>query len=214
MHEINNPLATIGACVVAMEGRLAELAPEARHVMLDYLGIIEKEVDRCTSILDGLLDFSRPVGRSKTAVDVNALMEDTLFLVQHHKGFRRLEVVRALGPDLPEVVANGGQILQVFMAIILNAIDAMPEGGTLQVRTASDGNGHVHAEFHDTGRGIARADLPKVFEPFFTTKAPGQGTGLGLSICYGIMQEHGGDITVDSEPGVGSVFRVTLPVPR
>ncbi len=212
MHEINNPLATIGACVVAMEGRLADLAPEVRTVMLDYLGIVEKEVERCTSILDGLLDFSRPVGRSKAPVDVNALMEDTLFLVQHHKGFRLLEVSRELGSGLPEVDANGGQILQVFMAIILNAIDAMPQGGTLRVRTMADDTGHVVAEFQDTGRGIPRADLPKIFEPFFTTKEPGQGTGLGLSICYGIMQEHGGDIAVDSVPGEGSVFRVTLPV--
>lgn len=211
MHEINNPLATIGACVVAMEGRLPEIPPGAREVLADYLQIVEKEVERCTTILDGLLDFSRPQSRNKAPVDLNSLMEDALFLVQHHPGFRRLQVVRELDADLPMIEGSGGQILQVLLAILLNAMDAMPEGGTLTAGTALAGIRTV-AEIRDTGQGIARADLPKIFEPFFTTKDPGKGTGLGLAVCYGIVREHGGTIEVESDPGRGSLFRISLPV--
>ncbi|MGH7658248.1 MAG: two-component system sensor histidine kinase NtrB, partial [Gemmatimonadales bacterium] len=211
MHEINNPLATIGACVVAMEGRLPEIPPGAREILSDYLQIVEKEVERCTSILDGLLDFSRPQSRNKAPVDLNSLVEDALFLVQHHRGFRRLQVIRELDAGLPEVEGNGGQLLQVLLAIVLNAVDAMPDGGTLSVRTRGFGTRTV-TEIRDTGQGIARADLSKIFEPFFTTKDPGKGTGLGLAICYGVVREHGGRIDVESDPGSGSLFRISLPV--
>jgi len=215
MHEINNPLATIGACVAAIEARLGTAAgPQVQ----EFLNVIEREVERCTRIVDGLLDFSRPrpSGRRKIPADLNALVEETLFLLKHHQRFKRLHVVRELGDDLPPVEADREQLIQVLMALMLNAVDAMEQGGSLTVRTrrGTIRQDEVIAEVIDTGVGIARSDLSKIFEPFYTTKPPGRGTGLGLSICYGIMQEHGGRIEADSEPGRGSVFRVVLPLPK
>ena len=215
MHEINNPLATIGACVAALENRLEDDIPQDQQAGLRvYLGIIDKEVQRCEGIVDGLLDFSRPKGKAKGPVNVSAIVEDTLFLLKHHQRFKRIEVTRELSETLPAVHANAEQLIQVFMAIMLNALDAMEHGGSLTVRTLP---GTVHpdeVEIHieDTGVGIARSELPKIFEPFFTTKPPGRGTGLGLSVCYGIVAEHGGRIEVDSQPGRGSVFQVFLPI--
>jgi len=212
MHEINNPLATISACVAAIEGRVREGSPAAP--VEEYLTIIEKEVDRCTRIVDGLLDFSRPKGKSKGPVKLDALVEQTLFLLKHHQRFRRLSVHRDLDPAIPAALGNAEQLIQVLMALLLNAVDAMEQGGTLGVRsgrsrTRSD---EVFVEVEDTGVGIPRDEQSKIFEPFYTTKPPGRGTGLGLSICYGIVEEHRGRIEVESTPGRGSVFRVFLPV--
>jgi two-component system NtrC family sensor kinase len=215
MHEINNPLATIGACVAALENRVEDDLPAAAQAaMREYLQIIDKEVQRCEAIVDGLLDFSRPKGKAKGPVNVSASLEDTLFLLKHHERFKRIEVHRELADDLPTLTASGEQLIQVFMAIMLNAMDAMEQGGSLTVRS---GHGTIHedeveVEIEDTGIGMPRSELPKIFEPFYTTKSTGRGTGLGLSICYGIIAEHGGRITVDSQPGRGSVFRVYFPV--
>ncbi|HEX6670417.1 MAG TPA: ATP-binding protein, partial [Gemmatimonadales bacterium] len=165
-------------------------------------------------IVDGLLDFSRPKGTAKAVVELNALVEETLFLLKHHRQFKRLTLVRELAPALPRTLANAEQLIQVFMALMLNALDAMERGGTLTVRTgpSPERDDEVVVEVEDTGVGIARAEQDKIFEPFYTTKPPGRGTGLGLSICYGIVQDHRGRIEVDSAPGRGSVFRVHLPV--
>jgi len=215
MHEINNPLATIGACVAALENRLEDEVPAAAQAgMVEYLQIIDKEVQRCEGIVDGLLDFSRPKGKAKGEVNVSTILEDTLFLLKHHERFRKIEVSRELAEDLPTLHANAEQLIQVFMAIMLNALDAMEEGGALSVRSHL-GTVHpdeVEVEIEDNGAGISRLDLPKIFEPFYTTKPPGRGTGLGLSVCYGIVAEHGGRIEVESQPTRGSLFRVYLPV--
>jgi two-component system NtrC family sensor kinase len=212
MHEINNPLATISACVAAIEGRLREGSPAAP--VEEYLAIIEKEVDRCTRIVDGLLDFSRPKGKSKGPVKLDVLVEQTLFLLKHHQRFRRLTVHREFDPAVPAALGNAEQLTQVLMALLLNAVDAMEQGGRLGIRvgrsrTRSD---EVFIEVEDTGVGISREDQSKIFEPFYTTKPPGRGTGLGLSICYGLVEQHGGRIEVESTPGLGSVFRVYLPI--
>jgi two-component system, NtrC family, sensor kinase len=212
MHEINNPLATISACVAAIEGRLREASPPAP--VEEYLAIIEKEVDRCTRIVDGLLDFSRPKGKSKGPVKLDSLVEQTLFLLKHHQRFRRLTVQRELDPAVPAASGNAEQLIQVLMALLLNAVDAMEQGGRLGIRTgrSRSRSDEVFIEVEDTGVGISRDDQSKIFEPFYTTKPPGRGTGLGLSICYGIVEEHRGRIEVESTPGMGSVFRVYLPV--
>jgi two-component system, NtrC family, sensor kinase len=213
MHEINNPLATIGACVAAMEGRLADLPSPAQTAIRDYLQIVDKELERCTEIVSGLLDFSRPKGKAKQTVQLNAVVEDALFLLKHHKAFGQLAVTRELDPGVPATVANAEQLIQVLMALLLNAVDAMEGGGRLTVRTGRSRvrPDELYVEVADTGVGIPRAQLSQIFEPFFTTKPPGRGTGLGLSISYGIVKEHGGRIEVDSQPGHGSVFRVMLP---
>jgi two-component system NtrC family sensor kinase len=214
MHEINNPLATIAACVAAGEGRLDEVSGPGTEAMREYLGIIDKEVQRCTSIVDGLLDFSRPKAREKTWADLNDVVGEALGLLRHHKRFKLIVLERELEPDLPAVKVNREQIVQVLMALTINSIDAMEAGGRLTVRTAAGGRrfDEVRVEVEDTGPGIPDAVQSKIFEPFFTTKAPGRGTGLGLSICYGIVEEHRGRIEVESQLGRGTLFRVILPV--
>lgn len=214
MHEINNPLATISACVAALENSVADAPAAIRSGASEYLEIIDKEVQRCTNIVDGLLDFSRPKGKAKRLVRVGALLEDTLFLLKHHKGFRKLDVRLDIDPTLPDVFANAEQLIQAFMAIMLNAIDAMENGGELRVKNGRNPHrqDEIVIEFHDSGVGIPRSELVKIFEPFYTTKPQGRGTGLGLSICYGIVEQHGGRIEAESAPGRGSTFRVFLPI--
>ena len=214
MHEINNPLATILACCEALALRTADLAPPDRHGYDEYLKIIDTEVQRCRRIVESLLDFSRPKGVDKKPTDVNGVVELTLFLLKHHARFKRLNVVRQLATGLPTVLADHERLIQSFMALMLNALDAMDSRGTLTVRSRfnPDRGDEILLEFIDTGTGIKREDLPKIFEPFFTTKPQGRGTGLGLSICYGIIAEHRGRIDVESQVGVGSNFRVYLPI--
>jgi two-component system NtrC family sensor kinase len=216
MHEINNPLATIAACAESLTLRLDDLRTDGVQSPKngdEFLKIIDNEVHRCKRIIDGLLDFSRPKAVTKSATDVNEVIEHTLFLVKHHARFKKMRVDTVLGEQLTRVSANREQLVQVFMALLINAVDAMDEHGTITIRTRR-GRGvreAVVAEVTDQGVGIARADASKIFEPFFTTKAPGRGTGLGLSICYGIISDHGGRIEVDSTPGTGSTFRILLP---
>jgi len=215
MHEINNPLATISACVAAIDGRVDRLENPDKAVVDEYLEIIDKEVDRCTRIVDGLLDFSRPKGKTKANVVLNTLVEETLFLLKHHQRFKRLSLIRDLDPSDPATTGNAEQLTQVLIALMLNAMDAMDERrGKLTVRTGRNPQqtDEVVVEIEDNGVGIPRADQAKIFEPFYTTKPPGRGTGLGLSICYGIVEDHRGRIEVDSQPGRGSTFRIFLPV--
>ncbi len=217
MHEINNPLATIAACAESLGFKLGDVRKAGGAVPPDadeYLQIIDNEVSRCKHIVDGLLDFSRPKQAMKERVSLNDVISRTLLLLKHHVRFKRLTINAELAPDLAKVPhANGEQLVQVFMALFLNAMDAVGERGAITVRTKrgkSAEEGAV-AEVVDQGHGIARSELSKIFEPFYTTKAPGHGTGLGLAICYGIIQEHGGRIEVDSVLGQGSTFRVILP---
>jgi two-component system NtrC family sensor kinase len=216
MHEINNPLATIAACAERLTMRLVDMRADGARTPRDgeeYLRIIDNEVHRCKRIIDGLLDFSRPKPVTKSSADINELVEHTLFLVKHHARFKKMRVDTVLGEQLDPVTANREQLVQVFMALLINAVDAMDEQGTITIKTrrGRDEREAVVAEVIDQGVGIPRGDTSKIFEPFFTTKAPGRGTGLGLSICYGIISDHGGRIEVDSTPGAGSTFRILLP---
>jgi len=216
MHEINNPLATIAACAESLSLRLDDLRRDGGTPPKDgdeYLRIIDNEVHRCKRIIDSLLDFSRPKAVIKATTDINEVVEHTLFLVKHHARFKKMHVETALNDELPRVNANREQLVQVFMALMINAVDAMDERGTITIRTCRGRGARegVVAEVVDQGVGISRGDASKIFEPFFTTKAPGRGTGLGLSICYGIIADHGGRIEVDSTPGAGSTFRILLP---
>lgn len=216
MHEINNPLATIAACAEATAVRVEEtpaLAADSttRAALDEAFRMIQSEVHRCKRIVDGLLDFSRPKSVDKAPVDLAAVVERTLFLLGHHSRFKRLDVVVEPPSGGPAIVeASEEQLVQVFMALLLNAMDAMHDRGTIALRIRTEAP-WVCAEVEDHGEGIGRANLSKIFEPFFTTKPPGRGTGLGLSICYAIVAEHGGRIEVDSAVGRGSVFRIVLP---
>ena len=215
MHEINNPLATIGACAESMSMRL-EQHQDGNLIQGfdDYLRIIDSEVHRCKRIIDGLLDFSRPKAATKGPVDVNTVLEETLFLLKHHERFKRMSVVRELDRETTPVAhGNAEQLIQVFMALLLNAMDAMNGRGAILVRTrrGRPSEEPVVIEISDEGHGIPRAELTKIFEPFYTSKPPGRGTGLGLSICYSIIADHGGRIEVDSLLAKGTTFRVLLP---
>ncbi len=206
MHEINNPLATILACSEALALRFGEQD--------EYLKIIDTEVQRCRRIVEGLLDFSRPKSGHKAASEINAIIEQTLFLLKHHGRFKWLTIERQLQKDLPPFQADAERLVQCFMALMLNAMDAMNSRGVLTVRTRRNPqrSDEILVEFIDTGTGIRQEDLPKIFEPFFTTKQQGRGTGLGLSVAYGIVEEHRGRIEVESQMGVGTNFKVFLPV--
>jgi two-component system NtrC family sensor kinase len=215
MHEINNPLATIGACVDAVSGYADQVPAEARAKVDEYLKIMDSEVERCKRIVNNLLDLSRPRGSPKRTVSVNEIVEETLLLLKHHDRFKALTLARKLSDGLPSVLAAKDQLIQLFMALMLNAADAMDARGTLTVTTSMNPDRHdeILVAFSDTGTGIAQADLQKIFEPFYTTKPQGRGTGLGLSICYTIVADHRGRIEVASAMGRGSTFTVYLPTP-
>ena len=217
MHEINNPLATIGACAESLTIRMDDgggaLAPEPfAGELREMLRVIEHEVHRCKGIVESLLDFSRPKPATKTLVDVNVVVDKTLFLLKHHSRFKKVAVDTSIDRKVAPVCGSEEQLIQVVMALLINAMDAMPDDGRISLRTRNDAAlGTVVIEIADQGSGIRRADLQKIFEPFYTTKPPGRGTGLGLSICYAIVSEHGGRMEVESEVGAGSVFRIVLP---
>jgi len=213
-HEINNPLATIAGCAEA----LRERARDPRLIALDafrdfpgYLALIEEEAYRCKEFTGSLLRFVRDPGSRRGATDVNALVERTLELLRHQPRFASSELVTELDPALPPVIANEGQLRQVFLGIAANALEAMEGGGRLTVSTRVRG-GEAEIEFRDAGPGIPEEILSRLFDPFFTTKPPGQGTGLGLAIAQGIVTDHAGRIDVHSRPGAGASFRVVLPL--
>ncbi|MES2525291.1 MAG: ATP-binding protein [Gemmatimonadota bacterium] len=223
MHEINNPLATIAACAetLAMQEEMASAvretgAPAAASASGELLRIIDLEVQRCKRIVNGLLDFSRPKPASREPLDVNGVVEQGLFLLQHHPRYKRVQMAAELERSRPLFVdGDADQLVQVLIALVLNAMDASPQGGRVTVRTRHEpaiGNGsaHVLLEVLDEGPGIPRALQAKVFEPFFTTKAQGEGTGLGLAICYGIITDHGGQLELVPSDS-GALFRVALP---
>ena len=219
VHEINNPLATIAACTEALQNRLLEISNLPSAIQADfkeYLKLIEDETFRCKGITNSLLEFSRHRESQKTTEDLNRLIEQTLRLVKHHPKLKRLNFVIELEKDLPQINANEGQIIQVFIAIISNACDAVSEeSGQLTLRSKlcdADGTQYAAAEFSDNGAGIPPEILTKIFEPFVTTKPFGQGTGLGLAVCYGIISDHGGRIEVTSQPGHGTTMNVLLPI--
>jgi PAS domain S-box-containing protein len=216
MHEINNPLATVAACAEGLALRIEDMRragaviPESTD---EYTQIIDQEVQRCKRILDSLLTFSRPKSVETKATDLNEVVNQSLFLVKHHGRFKRLKLRTILDSGLEPVPANAEQLIQVIIALLINAADAMNEQGVITIRTrrgASDGEAAI-AEVIDEGSGIARHELAKIFEPFYTTKPAGRGTGLGLSVCYSIIASHGGRIEVDSAVGAGSTFRILLP---
>ncbi len=214
VHEINNPLATISACAEALESRTEEGEfgfSEEIEDLKEYLGLIRSEAFRCKSITTSLLDFSRARSADRTAVDLTETVRSSARLLAHQKRGERVEIKLEMPDTLPTVNANPGQIQQAIIALATNAIDAMPEGGTLAFR-AFQQNNRVVIEVQDTGFGIAPEDMSKIFEPFFTTKEVGKGTGLGLSVCYGIISEHGGRVSVRSNFGQGTTFSIFLPI--
>ncbi|MEJ2477038.1 MAG: ATP-binding protein, partial [Desulfobacterales bacterium] len=158
-----------------------------------------------------LLDFTRKDQPVFTTVSVNDALQSTLNLLGNELSLGQVELELELGENLPLVAANPRHLQQLFLNLLLNAVDAMPEGGPLKVRSEVDKDGWVRVDVADSGVGIPEENLDKIFDPFFTTKEPGRGTGLGLSVSFGIAEQHGGRITVQSRPGAGTTFSVFLP---
>jgi two-component system, NtrC family, sensor kinase len=207
-HEVNTPLAVISNYIQMLAKQMPEGDPRQ--------GIIEKIVKqtfRASEIVNNLLNFSRTNATELADIDVNRVVEETLSLVAHPLKTSQIQVVKQLGGTLPPVRGSANKLQQVFLNLFLNARDAMPSGGMLEVRTAAH-NGSVEVEVADTGAGIPREHIHRIFDPFFTTKASGRGTGLGLSVSYGIIKEHAGKIDVRSTPGKGTSFHVEFPAVR
>jgi two-component system NtrC family sensor kinase len=178
--------------------------------------MVEKVVaqaNRSTAIIRALLDFSRPRPPLKKPSDINAVLEECVSLVENQALFQNIEIVKRCDLSVPQVVVDPAQMQQVFLNLIINAAEAMEGGGRLTLTSWYDPTeGAVEVEFTDTGHGISADNLERIFDPFFTTKEVGHGTGLGLAISYGIVREHNGSISVESEIGVGTTFSVRLPV--
>jgi signal transduction histidine kinase len=204
-HEVNNPLGIIKNYLHLLRVQNPGGDETAQNVM-----IVSEEVNRIADIVRRLLDFHRPASPGLHDFDLWQVVDDCLRLLK--KSHAHQNVTVNLPPDRAPVPvrANAEELKQVFLNLFMNALDAMPQGGTLSVRLIPRRRS-VLAQVRDTGSGIAPENLPRIFEPFFTTKSEGQGTGLGLYVCYGIIQRHGGRIVVSNHPDGGAVFTVRLP---
>ena len=207
-HEINNPLGTI---LLYSHMILEKL--EQKDSRREELDTIAKEATRCRDIVRGLLDFARQRKLQVENVDVNKILEEGLSLVAAQPAFQKVEIAKTLDPSLPATEGDPVQLKEVFLNILSNAGEAMPEGGRVTVvsRFREAGSHPIEIMIRDTGQGIPQENLNKLFMPFFTTKRIGQGTGLGLAIAYGIVKMHRGAIEVQSKVGEGTTFWVKLP---
>ena len=220
MHEINNPLATIAACAESLTlipSVVAHPAAAGKSGPLEFLHIIDLEVQRCKRIVNGLLDFARPKPATRQPLDLNTVVQHGLFLLQHHPQYKRVKVVTELEMAAPMMVhGDADQLVQVLMALVINALDATPDGLRISIRTRAvnlrSGEPRAMLEVADEGPGVARHNHSKIFEPFFTTKSHGKGTGLGLAISYGIISDHRGVLELVTNDAPGATFRVSLPL--
>jgi len=205
-HEINNPLTGVLTNSSLM---LEDLADD--HPWREDIQTIVNETLRCRKIVKGLLDFSRQTKPQRTLLDLNQVVEDTLSLVRNQTVFRNIKLAYDLDPHLPTVLADADQMRQVVLNIVLNAAEAMVQGGELSVATAPDvATKAVELRISDTGPGIPDEVRARIFEPFFTTKKTG--TGLGLAVAYGIIERHHGQIRIDTARGKGTTFTVSVPI--
>jgi two-component system NtrC family sensor kinase len=206
-HEINNPL---GGILVLSSLVVEDLKDNDPH--RENLQEVIKQTMRCRDIVKGLLQFSRQEEGKTEYVKVNDILNNTLSLIEKQALFHNIEVIKNLEVELPFILGDNSQLQQVFINVILNAVQAMKEIGTLTINTFHDKkNDMVVIEISDTGCGIPEETIDRIFDPFFTTKEVGEGTGLGLSIAYGIVTKHHGRMTVKSKVGEGSAFTIKIP---
>ena len=210
-HEINNPLAGILTYSKLLKKRLGkEPTPNAENISM--LDLMESESRRCGEIVKNLMTFARPTSMNREPSDLNAVIDRCVRLVQHQLTLKNIELHLNLNSEFPAVRCDPGQIEQVLLALVMNAIDALPSGGNLSLASRVANSDTVQFEVRDDGVGMPRDVLAKMFEPFFTTKEHGRGLGLGLAISRNIVDRHGGRIEVESEPGHGTTFTIILPV--
>ena len=212
-HEINNPLAGILVSVRVLRRKLDRVLPDAdaRRDFDGSLEMIQRETARSGDIVRNLLFFSRQREPSLAPEKLREIAARSVELVSHQAELSGVDVSIESDPDLADLDCDSNQIQQACIVALLNAIDAMPDGGDLVVRLRDCRNEHVCIEVQDTGCGIPKDLQLKVFEPFFSTKAEGEGTGLGLSVLYGIVRRHGGRVELESEEGQGTLVRMRLP---
>lgn len=204
-HEIGTPMNVI-------LGRAEQLMQRTDdETMKKGLAIIAAQVERVTRLMNQLLAFARRGPPNFRPVDLRDVIKNCLDAVEERLSRHRVQVVSEHDEELPLIHGDSDLMMQVLLNLVLNAVQAMPERGTLRVAAAREGEQHIRLTVADTGHGIPPDVLPKIFEPFVTTKARGKGTGLGLTVVLGIVQEHGGSITVDSTPGQGTTFTLLLP---
>ncbi|HEU4403316.1 MAG TPA: ATP-binding protein [Candidatus Polarisedimenticolia bacterium] len=206
-HEVKNPMTSIRGYA-----QLGLRKVPADSPLAEYFQTIEKETGRSLEILKNLLRFSRQETAEMSLIDLNAVVTDTVKLVSHQLGMKKVSVISELCEEPLPVIGNANQIEQVLLNLMMNAGDAMEGGGSVTVTTGRAGSASARIVVADTGSGIPPEVLGRIFEPFFTTKPVGKGTGLGLSVSYGIVKEHKGEITVQSQRGQGTTFTIVIPI--
>ena len=205
-HEINNPLAG----VLLYSSNMIKKVPKG-DALEEGLQVIIDETIRCRKIIQELLEFSKGREPTKVPTNINEIIGKALNILENEFLLNRIDMDKSLAPDLPDIMADGSQMEQVFVNLLLNAVQAVPEGGTIQVKSSlNQQESSVSIEVTDNGPGIGRKEQSKIFEPFFSTKP--NGTGLGLSVSYGIVRNHQGNINVHSQPGEGTRFLIKLPI--
>lgn len=215
VHEINNPLSGILNYLRLMVRILRQgpPAPERIEKFKHYLNIVETETSRCSQIVSGLLSFSRISEPNFGPVAIDELLQRSILLSRHKLELSNIRLESSVQPNMPSAVGDFNQLQQCIINLIFNAIDAMPDGGTLNLDGRYDADkDRAIISVKDSGRGISPENIAHIFEPFFTTKKEGYGVGLGLSTVYGIMERHEGTVKVESQPGNGAVFMLVLPV--
>jgi len=205
-HELNNPLYGI---MNTLELLKTEVSPQSKRRKILEMALSETE--RLSDLLRKMLSFSKPDQEQRQPVDINTVIDEILLLHEKQLKENDINIASTFPKGLGLVNASKNQLRQVFLNMVANARDAMPNGGTLKVTTSGD-NGKIVVEISDTGTGIKKEHIGKIFDSFFTTKGKVKGVGLGLSVCYGFIKDHGGDIEVKSRVGVGTTFTITLPV--
>jgi len=214
-HELNNPPGGILTYARLSQKRLTsqDLTPEKIASIREDLSIVADESSRCGNIVKNLLLFSKRQMGEFSVVDLQQILDRCIQLVEHHLKLNNVELFKIYNADGAEIICDKEQIQQAFLAILDNAVESMPHGGTLTIVTnANLRKKRVQIQIQDTGSGISPADLPHVFEPFYTTKREGKGVGLGLSVCFGIIERHDGKIEAVSAVGKGSTFIIELPL--
>jgi len=217
-HEVNNPLSGVLTYAKLVRKMMGDNGPDPKRLpeIIKYLKTIETETARCGSIVKNLLEFSRQSGLIASEVNLNELLSKTLFLIGHKLELQEVRLAKDLSPTIPTILCDADQIQQALLAILINAVEAMPDGGELRVSTRAvepeaQGDSWVEVTVADNGVGIPEEVIPRLFEPFFTTKQDKKGVGLGLSVVYGIVKRHQGRLDVKSEPGKGTTFVIALP---
>jgi signal transduction histidine kinase len=204
-HEIGNPLASISSLVQLIQRKTKD------DKLNEQLISIRENIDRITRIVRELVDFSRPPSYERELIQISEIVKTAVGIVKYDKRVKKVNFETDISPDIPLIRVVPDQMLQVFVNILINALDAVEGQGTIMVSATVDEN-YIVLKFSDNGCGMSEETMKLIFDPFFSTKDVGKGTGLGLSVSYGIVRKFGGDISVESELNKGSCFCVKLPV--